>query len=79
MYEIICAVSEALLMWQVGVSASEVRQALLAKQINVSVSAAPSTRLDFEQRGLSEVVRASVHYYNTEVEIQRLLAAVATA
>lgn len=66
-------------MWQGGVSAPEVRQALLGKQINVSVSAAPSTRLDFERRDLTEVVRASVHYFNSEDEIQRLLAAVVAA
>lgn len=36
---------------------------------NVSVSAAPSTRLDFDRRGLSAVVRASVHSYNTEDEV----------
>ncbi|MBR8833693.1 MAG: aminotransferase class V-fold PLP-dependent enzyme [Stigonema ocellatum SAG 48.90 = DSM 106950] len=43
----------------------------LAKQkINVSVSQAASTRLDMEKRGLESVVRASVHYYNTEDEIQ---------
>jgi selenocysteine lyase/cysteine desulfurase len=30
-----------------------------------------------EQRGLADVVRASVHYFNTEDELDRLVGAVA--
>lgn len=47
--------------------------------INVSVSRPSSTLLDFEARGIPEVVRASVHYYNTEDEVDRFVAAVAAA
>ena len=36
-------------------------------------------RYDFEARGLEAVARASVHYYNTEDELTRLVDAVATA
>jgi cysteine desulfurase / selenocysteine lyase len=44
----------------------------LARQhINVTVSHLTSTRLDMEARGLTNVVRASVHYYNNEAEIDR--------
>jgi selenocysteine lyase/cysteine desulfurase len=39
--------------------------------INVSVSSVESTRLDMDERGLGEIVRASVHYYNSEEEIER--------
>jgi selenocysteine lyase/cysteine desulfurase len=41
------------------------------QKMNVSISSAASTRLDMDQRGLSRVIRASVHYYNTEEEIER--------
>ncbi len=41
----------------------------------MSVSEIGSTRFDFERRGLTEVLRASVHCYNTEGELQRFLAA----
>ncbi len=42
---------------------------LRAANINVSVSGKSSAQLDFGRRGLSEVVRSSVHYFNTEEEI----------
>ncbi len=45
--------------------------------INVSVSSLGSARLDFPQRGIESLVRASVHYYNTDAEIDRLVEAVA--
>src|SRR6266540_2993806 len=59
-----------------GVAADEVKQRLAAKAINVSVSRAASARLDFEARGLDELVRASVHYYNSEDEVTRFCNAV---
>jgi selenocysteine lyase/cysteine desulfurase len=59
-----------------GVAADEVKQRLAAKAINVSVSKAASARLDFEARGLDELVRASVHYYNSEDEVARFCDAV---
>ena len=51
--------------------AEEVYLRLRAKQINVSVSLAEYARLDMEKRGLTSLVRASVHYFNTEEEIER--------
>jgi cysteine desulfurase / selenocysteine lyase len=49
----------------------EIRDRLAGQKINVHASLAASTRLDMDQRGLAGVVRASVHYYNTEEEIKR--------
>ncbi len=57
--------------------AEVIQQALAAQQINVSVSLAPYTRLDMDARGLESLVRASVHYYNSEAEVERFGAAVA--
>ncbi|MFJ3639665.1 aminotransferase class V-fold PLP-dependent enzyme [Streptomyces sp. NPDC090108] len=59
-----------------GVPAPDIKAALAARGINVSVSRTASTRLDMDGRGLEELVRASVHYYNTEEEIAALLQAV---
>jgi len=54
----------------------ELRDALRARRINVSVTSRSSTRLDMEARGLDSMVRASVHYYNTDEEVQRFVGAV---
>lgn len=58
-----------------GHKAAEIQHELRKQQINVSVSSVFSARLDFPDRGLTEVVRASVHYYNTTDEIDQLVAA----
>ena len=49
---------------------SAVKTYLTNQQINVSVSAEGSARLDFPERNLTDVVRASVHYFNTIDEVQ---------
>ena len=59
-----------------GESCAALRDRLRRERINVSVSSVSSARLDLEARGLSELVRASVHYFNTEDEIERLCRAV---
>jgi selenocysteine lyase/cysteine desulfurase len=55
-----------------GLDGAEVQGRLRADRINVSVSPRRYTRIDMEDRGLAEVVRASVHYYNTESELDAL-------
>ncbi|GLV59454.1 aminotransferase class V [Dictyobacter sp. S3.2.2.5] len=60
-----------------GVEPEEIKQQLAQQQINVSVAVQSSTRLDLEARGLTTMVRASVHYYNTQEELTRFSAAIA--
>jgi cysteine desulfurase/selenocysteine lyase len=55
--------------------AKEIQHVLLDRDVNTSVSTPSSTRLDAESRDLPDLVRASVHYYNTEAEIDRFVAA----
>jgi cysteine desulfurase/selenocysteine lyase len=58
-----------------GESPGSVEKRLRGENINVSVSEASSTLFDMKERGLSSLIRASVHYYNTEGEIDRLIQA----
>ncbi len=60
-----------------GIGAEAVSQKLRQKGINTSVSLAEYARLDLEERGLADLVRSSVHYYNTEEEIERFCQEVA--
>ncbi len=59
-----------------GREPAAIKQALAAKRINASVSNIRSTRLDMAARNLEFVLRASVHYYNTEDEVDRFCAAI---
>jgi cysteine desulfurase / selenocysteine lyase len=61
-----------------GSDADEVQRRLAKRHINVSVSRVSSTRLDMEARGLPDLVRASVHYYNTVEEIARFCSVLAS-
>lgn len=54
-----------------GHEPAAVQAALRARGVNVSVSGAASSLLDFQARGLTSVLRASVHAYNAEDEIAR--------
>ncbi|GAA3857135.1 aminotransferase class V-fold PLP-dependent enzyme [Amycolatopsis tucumanensis] len=59
--------------------ADAVKATMAERGINVSVSRAPSTRWDMEARGLAEVVRVSVHYYNTVDEVEMFCRALGDA
>ena len=60
-----------------GVEAAEVVADLSAAGINVALTPVSYSRLDLGGRGLDAVVRASVHYYNLEEELERLAGVVA--
>ncbi len=56
-----------------GTDPFELAARLRARHINISVSTIDFARYDFEARGLDAVDRASVHYYNTEEELDRFV------
>ncbi len=58
-------------------NATDLQQRLLRNRINTSVVKASNNVLDFGQRGLGDVNRASIHYFNTDEEIQRFCQVVA--
>ena len=59
-------------------SPAAIKSALSANRINVSTTSGSGSLVSFRQRGLTEVVRASVHYYNTEAEIETFIATLGT-
>jgi selenocysteine lyase/cysteine desulfurase len=54
-----------------GHESREVVAALRRQQINISTSGPSSTLLDALARKLPDLLRASVHYYNSEAEVDR--------
>jgi selenocysteine lyase/cysteine desulfurase len=58
-----------------GVPARDVCRHLSSQGVNTSVSVAEEGRFDLLHRGLPDLVRASVHYYNTDAELDRLTGA----
>ncbi len=59
-----------------GESPEDTAARLREKRINVSTTNRLSAQIDFGERGIDSLVRASVHYFNTEGEIERFVAAV---
>lgn len=61
-----------------GFEPVEIKNRLAAKRINVNEGPAKSTVFYMHRKALTSVVRASVHYYNTEEEIGLLSTAINT-
>lgn len=59
-------------------SAAELKQRLNELGVNVSVSKSENAQLDLAREGVVAVVRASVHYYNSDEEITRFVELVAS-
>ncbi len=57
-----------------GRDPAHLKAALAARHINVTVATAAGALLDMQARGLTRLVRASVHYYNSEAELERFAA-----
>jgi selenocysteine lyase/cysteine desulfurase len=62
-----------------GVNPVAVRDRLAARRVNVSVMERASAQLDFGPRGIESAVRASVHYYNDDGDLDRLVEGVREA
>jgi len=56
-----------------GVDPVTVRNRLAERAVNVSVMEAGSAQLDFGARGIASAVRSSVHYYNDDRDLERLV------
>jgi selenocysteine lyase/cysteine desulfurase len=56
-----------------GTPAEQVKARLAEARITTSISSRTSAQFDFTARDLPDMVRASVHYYNTEDEIDLLV------
>lgn len=60
-----------------GLAADRVAALLANDHINVSTTVPEHNQFDTEDRGVHPLVRLSPHYYNTEAELDRAIAAVA--
>ena len=61
-----------------GHEPEDIQRQLAASNINVSVAVRSSAVLDMDARKLNSMIRASVHYYNTEEEVERFIQALMT-
>ncbi|GAB5497968.1 MAG: aminotransferase class V-fold PLP-dependent enzyme [Pseudohongiellaceae bacterium] len=56
-----------------NIPAASLQQLLHRQGVNTSVSRGANARLDLEPESVGDVLRASIHYYNTEAEIDRFV------
>ncbi len=62
-----------------GMSPREIQQYLHTHGVNISVSGGAGGRIDFQARGIDSLARASLHYFNTREEIQKMAGLLAQA
>jgi selenocysteine lyase/cysteine desulfurase len=56
-----------------GVDPEDVQRQLAERAVNVSTMDASSAQLDYGPRGIERAVRSSVHYYNDDTDLDRLV------
>lgn len=56
--------------------AENMKKALSKHKINVSVAEGSGNLVSYQQRGITEAIRASVHYYNTREEIDTFISTI---
>jgi cysteine desulfurase/selenocysteine lyase len=56
-----------------GVDPEDVQRHLAERAVNVSTMDASSAQLDYGARGIDVAVRSSVHYYNDDTDLDRLV------
>jgi selenocysteine lyase/cysteine desulfurase len=59
-----------------GYEPAAIQRVLSEQYINVSIAIRSSTLLDLSERSLESMIRASVHYYNSEEEVERFVKAI---
>ena len=59
------------------IEAKVISEGLSALGMNTSITTPASTRIDATRRRLPEMVRCAPHYFNTEPELENLVAAIA--
>jgi cysteine desulfurase / selenocysteine lyase len=62
-----------------GTPADEIKDALARERINVTLATPSTAVIDAAERKLPDLVRASVHYFNTDEELERAVECVARA
>lgn len=63
--------------WHPAFEGQKVMHWLRERGVNTSVSTRAAALLDFDQKGVETALRLSVHYYNTEAELERTVALLA--